>query len=87
MAKKIDWNKIASKNFIQKKAVREAIELAGNCNQLALIGDVSRSAISQILYRECFKGKDLVKPALAAKWEKRLKIKGLTERLCPSQKK
>lgn len=84
---KIDWSKISNKNSIQKKAIKEAVKKAGNCNRLAVLMKIYNPRIYKWVYRECARGQDLMHPASAVKMEKAVKIKGLTERLCPSQKK
>ena len=83
---RIDWDKILNKNSIPKKAIKEAVKKLGNCNRLAIAMDTHNGLICQWIHKECPRGKDLMHPASAKKMEKAAKIKGLTERLCPSQK-
>lgn len=84
---KIDYNKVANKDSIPKKAFIEAIKKAGNCNRLAVLMERSNSIIHNLLYKKCPRGKDLMRPETAHRVQKAVKIKGIAVRLCPSIKK
>lgn len=83
----VDWDNIPNKNSMPKKAIKEAVKKAGNSNRLAILLGVSNAQISQWIWKDCPKSKDLMHPTSAKKIEKAVKIKDLHERLCPSMKK
>jgi hypothetical protein len=88
MIDRIDFGKITDKDTIQKKAYIRLVKFYGNCNQLVLAINASRSVGSRWLWRKIkSKGQDLMFPPYAQLLEKDSGITGIAVKLCPSLKR
>lgn len=83
---RINWDKIINAKSVQKLALKEAVKKVGNCRQLAKLMKKHPAQISKWVNKKIRKKQDLLHPASGKQMERVTKIKGLTERLCPSQK-
>lgn len=83
---RINWDKIANAKSAQKLGIKEAVQKAGNCAELAKKMKKHPAQISKWVTKKIRRNQDLMHPASGKHMERVIKIKGLTERLCPSQK-